>query len=256
MKPALWDMHVHLDFISNVPEVIRDAEAAGLGMLAVTVTPQGYKQAGQTFPGSPNVRLCPGLHPWWTADGRCGPEDAVRTAELVRDSRYVGEIGLDFSPKHVSEGSRERQSAALEMICAACAESSSPAVPKILSLHAVKAAGAVLDILSRTGCLERCRCIFHWFTGSNEELTRAVRAGCMFSVNGMMLSTRRGREYARQIPAGRLLLETDLPPGEGVPFSAGKIIEALEQTLSELSAIRGTDLRETILHNSEELLNI
>ena len=60
----------------------------------------------------------------------------------------------------------------------------------------------------------------------------------------------------RQIPAGRLLLETDLPPGEGIPFSAGKIIEALEQTLSELSAIRGTDLRETILHNSEELLNI
>ena len=26
MRPALWDMHVHLDFISNAPEVIREAE--------------------------------------------------------------------------------------------------------------------------------------------------------------------------------------------------------------------------------------
>ena len=256
MRPALWDMHVHLDFISNAAEVIREAEAAGLGMLAVTVTPQGYEQARQSFPGSPNVRLCPGLHPWWTADGRCGPEDAARTAELVRNTRFAGEIGLDFSPKHVPEGSWERQSAALEMICAACAESSRPDTPKVLSLHAVKAAGPVLDILSRTGCSERCRCIFHWFTGSNEELTRAIRTGCMFSINRMMLNTRRGREYARQIPGSRLLLETDFPPGEEIPFSAREIIEALEQTLSELSVIRGTDMREIILHNSEELLNI
>ena len=37
----------------------------------------------------------------------------------------------------------------------------------------------VLDILDKTGCLEYCCCIFHWFTGSNEDLTRALRAGCM-----------------------------------------------------------------------------
>lgn len=256
MKPSLWDMHVHLDFMNNAEAVIREAEAIGLGMFAVTVTPQGYEASKQTFPESPNVCLCPGLHPWWTADGRCGLEAAARTAELAQSARFIGEIGLDASPKHVPEGSMDRQAAALELICSTCAESSNADAPKILSLHAVKAAGQVLDILTRTGCLDRCICIFHWFTGSNEELTRAIKAGCLFSVNGMMLKTRRGREYARQIPAARLLTETDFPPGEGIPFSAREIASALEQTLAELSAIRGKDVRSDILHNSEKLLQL
>ena len=121
---------------------------------------------------------------------------------------------------------------------------------KILSLHSVQAADLMLDILERTGCLGRCRCIFHWFTGSGPALNRAVKAGCMFSVNEMMLNTRRGREYARQLPAGLLLVETDLPPGEDVMFSAGEIAASLERTLDKLSDIRGMDMHPVVGDNS------
>ena len=108
--------------------------------------------------------------------------------------------------------------------------------------------------VERTGTLERCSCIFHWFSGTSDELHRAVHAGCWFSINEMMLRTRRGREYARQLPADRLLLETDLPPGENVPFVATEIIAQLERTIEQLGTIRGTDIKALACDNSERLL--
>ena len=254
MNTALWDTHIHLDFFHNARETAREAEELGLGLLAMTVTPRDYQRVLPELGDLQNVRLAMGLHPWWAADGRCGPEDAALAAELARTARFIGEIGLDASPKHVPEGSLPAQIAAFETICAACAETSIPDSPKILSIHSVKAAGLTLDILEKTGCLASCRCIFHWFTGSNEELTRAVKAGCMFSVNIIMLSTRRGREYARQIPADRLLLETDLPPGRNKPFPASDIAANLKEALTTLNAIRGTDMRETIQTNTLSVL--
>ncbi len=253
MTSMLWDMHIHLDFMRNAREIAEEAEKSGLGFFGVTVAPRDYEQVFPKLNGIPNVRLGVGLHPWWAADGRCNTDDARLAAELIRGTRYVGEIGLDASPKHVPEGSLEMQTGIFETICSACAETSDAACPKILSLHSVKAAGLTLDVLERTGCLAACRCIFHWFTGSSEELNRAVRSGCMFSVNEMMLHTRRGREYARQLPADRLLLETDLPPGRDIIFSSGGIMDSLERTLEELSAVRGKDMRAAVIENSARL---
>lgn len=250
----LWDMHIHLDFFHDPRSVAREAEALGLGLFAATVTPEGYERAAETLADVPNVCTAVGLHPWWAADGRCGEADLERVTDLLRRARYAGEIGLDFSPKHVPSDSFALQTAFFERICKACAQTGTPDAPKILSLHSVKSAGTVLDILEKTGCLENCRCIFHWFTGSNEDLTRALRGGCMFSVNGMMLRTRRGREYVRQLPSDRLLLETDLPPGRDVVFSARQILDELENTLGTLKNIRGTDMRPAVIANSARVL--
>lgn len=239
MGPTLWDMHVHLDFMQDARGVAAEAERLGLGMFAVTVTPEGYEQTARELVDAPNVRVGVGLHPWWVADGRCDTGDVARAAELARTSRFVGEVGLDLSPKHVPDGSLERQVAALEAVAGACAETSDGARPKVLSLHSVRAAGLTLDVLERTGALAACACIFHWFSGTSDELHRAVKAGCWFSVNEMMLRTRRGREYARQLPERRLLLETDLPPGENVPFATREIVASLRRTAEGIAASRG-----------------
>ena len=256
MLPKQWDMHVHLDFMRNAEEIVGSAADLGLGLFAVTVTPQGFLRIGKKLRNSRNLCLCAGLHPWWVADGRCGQDDVELTAALVKNTRFVGEIGLDASPKHVPEGSLDRQAAAFETICTACAQTSTPSAPKVLSIHSVKAASLTLDILEKTGCLESCRCIFHWFTGSGEELNRAVKAGCFFSINEMMLRTRRGRDYARQIPAKALLLETDLPPGEDIPFSADNILNSMKTVLTDLNTIRNANTEEIILSNSERILGL
>ena len=254
MKPMMWDMHIHLDFFQNAVQAAEDAAISGLGMFAVTVTPQGYQKITANLRKSENIMIGVGLHPGWAADGKCGRADAEKAADLIQNTRFVGEIGLDASPKHVPEGSLSKQTEIFEIICQACSGTDFPEGKRILSVHSVKAGTLTLDILERSGCLDKCCCIFHWFTGSSDELNRAVRSGCMFSVNEMMLRTRRGREYVRQLPANRLLLETDLPPGQNIIYPAENINISLKKTLDGLQSIRGIDMCETLCENSERIL--
>lgn len=253
----LVDTHCHLDLMSNAREVAVEAEGLGLAMLACSVTPEGYLRAREELKDSPNVRLAVGAHPWWVADGRMTDVDVALAARLASQEGFVGEIGMDLSPAHVDLESEARQLASLERVCAAAASGPGPdGRPRVLSIHSVRCAGTVLDVLERTRALKRCACVFHWFSGTSDELHRAVKAGCWFSVNEMMLATRRGREYARQLPEGRLLTETDLPPTEGEPFSAAKIAASLERTLYQLEGIRGRDVREACAANATELLGL
>ncbi|MBR3234128.1 MAG: TatD family hydrolase [Atopobiaceae bacterium] len=254
MTYDLYDMHCHLGFMSNAPEVLHDAKALGLAVFANTVTPGEYEILCHQLGPNPNVRVGIGLHPWWVADGRCGSEQLERAYELVHTTRYIGEIGLDLSPRHVPKGSEQIQVAAFETITGICGETSDPEARKVLSIHSVRSANLALDILERTNCLATCHCIFHWFSGTSDELHRAVKAGCWFSINEMMLRTRRGREYARQIPNSRLLTETDLPPTEGEAFSATEVVSSLERTLAQLEEFCAKDVRSVVAHNARALL--
>lgn len=84
----------------------------------------------------------------------------------------------------------------------------------VLSLHSVKATDVVLDLLEGAELFSSNSCIFHWFSGSNNELHRAIKSGCYFSVGERFLSSKRGQEYLKVIPVNQLLFETDLPAQE------------------------------------------
>jgi len=202
---ALADMHCHLDFSSDMAALARLAQAHGVAALSNTVTPEGYLAASEALAGFPNVRTGVGLHPWWVADGRCGAEQVELACRLIQETRFVGEVGLDFAPRR--EGTFETQLDTFERIVDACCAQGG----KVISIHAVRSATAVLDVLERHRATHGNACILHWFSGSSQELARARELGCHFSVNPNMLATKRGRAYARQIPPKRLLLETDLP---------------------------------------------
>ncbi len=221
---ALADMHCHLDFSSDMAALARLAQAHGVAAFTNTVTPEGYLAAREALAGFPNVRAGAGLHPWWVADGRCGAEQVELACELARASQFVGEIGLDFAPRR--EGTFEPQTVAFERLVAACCEQGG----KVVSIHAVRSATAVLDILERHNATHGNACILHWFSGSSQELVRARELGCNFSVNPNMLATKRGRAYVRQIPPEHLLLETDLPEAEGadVAHAGPEWIQALK----------------------------
>ena len=252
-KRSAVDMHDHLGWFRDPVAVARAAAARGLGMLAVTVTPEEFLQLRPRLAGIESVRLAVGLHPWWVRDAT----DADTLCELVGRARFVGEIGLDASPRRSSNW--DAQLAAFERICAACASMSVPPAPKVLSIHAVRAATAVLDVLERTGASERCRCVLHWFAGSSDELWRAVRLGCRFSLGERSLATRRGREYARILPANRLLTETDLPESEGARSSASDVVASLERAVSSIATARETsveEVRRIVSANGAELLDV
>lgn len=218
----MYDAHVHLDFMSNGEEVARDAAAAGVRLLAATVTPQGFVAARERFGTFDNVDLGLGLHPWWVEPDRATADVDV-FLELLPETQFVSEIGLDFGKRHLE--TRAAQTEAFTRIARACAEAGG----KTLSIHAVHAAGDAIDILEEAGTLESCTCIFHWFTGPSDQLKRAIAAGCLFSVGTRMLATGKGREYVKAIPADQLLTETDAPPEQGVPYSFAELRAELER---------------------------
>lgn len=264
---ALYDMHCHLDFASNAEEVAHEAAALGIGAFSCTVTPAGFAQASAALTECGHARVGLGLHPWWVADGRCGEAEIVQLEALAKGAaraqletlakgvthvRFIGEVGLDFAGARGGGEARARQVAAFERALAACAGG-----VRVISLHAVRSAGAVLDALERSGALEQHACVFHWFSGTSDELTRAVRAGCFFSIGPRMFATKRGRAYARAVPADRLLLETDLPAHAGEPWSAAAWRAELEGALEALAAARGENtaqLAATLAQTSQRLL--
>lgn len=223
---SLYDAHVHLDFMSNAREVALDAASRGLMLFANTVTPEGFVATRDLVGDLPNVHVGLGQHPWWIEHANAPLFD-----ELLPQTQWIGEVGLDFSPKRPMH---QEQVHIFEHIAKACTQ----AGDKTLSIHSVRAASTVLDILEDTGCAARCTCIFHWFSGSTEDLWRAIRLGCSFSINEMQASTRRAKEQLKLIPEDKLLFETDLPPKENVIFSAKQIEDSLLRAMHLVDSIR------------------
>lgn len=247
---ALFDLHCHLDFDLDARAAAQALAELDMGAFSTTVTPEGYERARELLEPFGNVRVGLGLHPWWIADGRLGPQDVALFERLAKDERFVGEVGLDFGRDRAA--TRDAQAAAFERVARACASGG-----KVLSVHAVQAAGEALNVLERVGALAGNACIFHWFSGTSDELQRAVRAGCFFSINPRMLAAKRGRAYVQAVPAERLLLETDAPSQAGEHYDAPAEAARLAAMLEALADLRRTprdDLAARIARTSRELL--
>ena len=100
--------------------------------------------------------------------------------------------------------------------------------------------------------------IFHWFSGTSDEFVRARIAGCYFSVNERMLATKRGREYARQIPLDRLLLETDAPAEPDAETSARQFVDSLIRVSEVIAALKNCpeeSIKSVVLENSHSIFD-
>ena len=132
--------------------------------------------------------------------------------DLIKRTRYVGEVGLDGSPAH--RGSLDIQRKVLRRIFEACRAEGG----RIVSIHSRMAASPVLDEIERAGDIGTP--ILHWFSGSPAELSRAIDLGCWFSVGPTMLASRKGANLVSLMSHDRVLTETDGPFGqvEGRPL--------------------------------------
>ena len=252
--PVLYDMHCHLDFATDARALAASAERAGVGAFSTTVDPRDYERTRAALAPWNSIRVGLGLHPWWLADGRCGAEEVALFVEEAPDAGYIGEVGLDFSPRR--EGTFAYQEDVFARLMEACAPGN-----HLISIHAVRSAATVLDVLESTGVLADNAVILHWFSGTAEELHRAVRLGCSFSIGTRMLATKRGRAYARSLPADRLLLETDLPDDPDTDLTFERWQNDLAEALGLLAEARGAaetsaraELQEQVALNSRRAL--
>lgn len=231
---ALVDAHCHVDLLPHWQQVLQGLEAQGQLTFAVTTTPKAWLIEREVTQGNRYVHVGVGLHPQVVRDRA---SELLTLEQSIPQTRFVGEIGLDGSAAH--KGSLTEQSRVLRRVFSVCAEVGG----RVLSLHSLRAAGAVLDLVEQSRVHERNVLIFHWFTGSPAELRRALQLGALISVNADMLRTERGRACALIAGLHRTLTETDAPFTKAHPATGGAprvkpALEALAQCHGkELSAV-------------------
>lgn len=246
-----FDAHCHLDFCSNCDEIASQAEGI-ISAIDATVFPSSYVSASTQLKETPSMKVALGLHPWEVAEGRVGENDLRSFERLVRYTDIVGEVGLDYSKQR--RESRGRQLEAFTRVLQAIKDAGNS---KIVFLHVVKGYDDAFMLLERFGTCEANTCVFHWFQGTQDELERATKLGCMFSVSERMLRSGKGRSLAEAIPSERLLTETDSPAHPGMEWSATAWAELMESTVKQLAHIRGAQeaaMGELLLSNGRRLL--
>jgi TatD DNase family protein len=247
MNSRLVDFHCHLDLYPDPVAAIADAEAAGVYTLTVTTTPKAWPRNFAMTKDTSRVRAALGLHPQLVGE-RSGEISLWET--YLPETRYVGEVGLDAGPRYYR--SLDLQKEIFERILKLCAK----AGDKILTIHSIRAAAAVLDLIEAHLPPGRGQTVLHWFTGSKAEARRAAGLGCYFSVNGQMLETEKGRELVKILPSDRVLTETDGPftKVNGRPACPADIADTLEK-LAILRQIPVKGMAATINRNLKDLLN-
>ena len=259
MEPQFFDTHCHLDLMLGPDAAASESAASGLGLFDCGVDPRDFSAANGRARRLPGIIAGVGLHPWWLADGRCGPAEVDLLCEVAAQERYIGEVGLDFSARFA--GSEPLQIQAFDRLCDTLVQH--PLAGRVISIHVVRSTGTVLDVLGSHELLapspDSPAIIFHWFSGTSNEFVRARNAGCYFSVNERMLASKRGREYARQIPLDRLLLETDAPAEPNTETSAQSLIRSLTRTSERIASLKKCDIKRiesAVLANARSVFDL
>lgn len=250
---TLLDTHHHFDFLDGwelrarflkrlADEDVRIVAQTLLPSLFLELRDGAARRDGLVVPPLWSV----GFHPWEIRDDGQVEAELAAFDEAMRATRFVGEIGLDFSPRRLEAAPAELQRGVLrEVLERACraGEGASGAEPVVLSIHAVRAVGDVLALLEEVEAPRRNVVpIFHRFAGGVHDVPRLLALGGCLSVHPQLLAGRRGRHVLERMPSDRLLLESDLPR-QGVP--AGSDADAASDAASAASELAGS-LRETI----------
>ena len=195
----LLDTHCHLDLYPDYSELIAEIEAQSITTIAVTTTPSVFGHLQTLARWKRFIHPALGLHPELALERQ---RELALWLELLPQTRYVGEVGLDFVTQDAEN--RRVQRHIFEQIVGACAA----AGDKILTIHSRRAAGEVVEII---GADFPGQAILHWYTGSLKVLEQGLKNGLFFSVNPAMLKSESGRKIVGAIPPERLLTETDGP---------------------------------------------
>lgn len=199
MQKFYHDTHLHLDLYKNSESIAREIEALKSYTIAVTNLPALYDKAVTNFSNYKYIRIALGFHPELVSQF---PHHIPQFYQRLEKSRYIGEIGLDFTKSNIN--SKDKQ---VEVFKETIKISNSLG-GRILSIHSRGAAKEVIEII---GAGFNGKIIMHWFTGNKKELKLAVENGYFFSINSEMVKSIKGREAIKNIPLNKILLESDGP---------------------------------------------
>lgn len=251
----LVDSHCHLDFpdfAEDLDGIVGRAEAAGVGRIVTISTRVRRLQALLDITARfPNVYCSVGTHPH-----QADEEDGIGAEELIALTAHpkvvaLGEAGLDYFYEH---GSPEAQARGFRAHIAAARATGLPLV--IHTREADDDCGRILDEEMARGPF---RAVLHCYTGGRDLAMKAIAHGLSISFTGILTfkNSQALRDLAAELPADRIMVETDAPylaPGKfrGKRNEPAYVVE----TAKVLAEARGVSLEEIARQTTENFFTL
>jgi TatD DNase family protein len=238
----LVDSHCHLDFpdfAADLDQVLHRAEAAGVGtIVTINTRVRRFADVQSIAERYRNVFCSVGTHPH-----NAHEEVDVTCDELVRMAEHpkvvaIGEAGLDY---HYDKSPREAQAAGLRTHIRAARQTGLPLV-----IHAREADDDLASILREEAEKGAFNAVLHCFSSGRQLAEAGLALGHYVSFSGILtFKTAAGlREIARDVPADRILVETDAPFLAPPPHRGKRNEPAyVAETAAVLAELRGVDMR-------------
>ncbi len=251
----LIDSHCHLDFpdfASELDAVVTRAREAGLGRL-VTISTRVRRVAGVLAIAErfPDVYCSVGTHPHYAHE-----ELDVTVDDLVAHARHpkvvaIGEAGLDY---HYDNSPRDAQERGFRSHIAAARATGLPLV-----IHSREADADTARILEEETGQGAFPAVLHCFTGGADLARRAVALGGYVSFSGILTfkNSTALRAIATELPADRVLVETDAPYLAPNPFRGKRNEPAyVVETAKILAETRGVSFEEIARQTSDNFFRL
>lgn len=247
----LIDAHTHLDrylfkrFGEDITPILKQIEKFKILTISNSMDLTSYLTNRRISRKSEYIVPAFGIHPW-NAYRYVDKTDLVQ--KLIRESKIVGEIGLDHS--FVKDKDRyPSQRKIFELFL-------SKTKNKIISLHTKGAEKDVLNLLRTYG---NNRVIIHWYSGSLDILEEMTEEGYYFSISPEIKFSDHIKKIVKEIPLDHILTETDNPGGpqtymgkKGLPI----LIKDVAKEIAKIKEKSFVQIEEIVQGNFAKLAEI
>jgi TatD DNase family protein len=239
----LIDSHCHLDFpdfSTELDAVVARARTAGIQrMVTISTRVRRHDELLSITERFPDVFCSVGTHPHYAHEELDVTADDLAVRSRATKVVALGEAGLDY---HYDNSPREAQKRGFRTHIAAARETGLPLV-----VHSREADDDTARILEEEMEKGGFTAVLHCFTGGRVLADRAIALGHFISFTGILTFKNSDalRAIAGQLPADRILVETDAPylaPGKwrGRRNEPAYVIE----TAKVLAEVRGVSFDE------------
>lgn len=240
----LFDIHAHMaseflagDFCGVLKRMQENSVCGCMVVCDPGDLEPDHEKAIEIVRAHPEFRLAVACHPQNALNFTEKTEEIIRSIAALPFCRCIGETGLDY---YDNQSTKEQQVSVLERHLDIALEYGLP-----VQLHVRNAHGDMIEILTRRKKEKRLpKFIVHCFTRNSELAKAYLRLGGYISIGGPVTYANANKllDTARQVPADRLLVETDAPwvapePLRGAHSEPAHIIH----TFRKIAVLRGED---------------
>ncbi len=199
-KLPLVDSHAHLEELEDLPEALREAEAAGVcRIITVGMDIESNRKVLQIAAANPQfVYPALGYHPWQIKE-----EEVEANLSFIRShvekGVALGEIGLDYKIKV----KKELQWKVFERLLDIASESNKPVI-----IHSRYSHQRAFESVKQKKIKQ---VVFHWYSGPVDLLDEILSMGYFISATPALVYSPLHQEAIKRAPLDKILLETDTP---------------------------------------------